>query len=99
MENKHPFYLRATVTLFGIMLFVFMLFELRSVLVPLAFALMIAILLNLLVNKLQQKKVNKIVAISISLLAAIVFVAGLMVFISSQIAKLTDSKYFSGLIL
>lgn len=91
MENKRPFYLRATVTLFGIMLFVFMLFELRSVLVPLAFALMIAILLNPLVNKLQQKKVNKIVAISISLLAAIIFVAGLMVFLSSQIAKLTDN--------
>jgi predicted PurR-regulated permease PerM len=55
--------------------------------VPLAFAVMIAILLNPLVNFLINKKINRIVAISISLLAIILFIAGLMYFISSQVAK------------
>lgn len=91
MQKKYPFFFRSTVTLFGIMLFVFMLFELRTILIPLAFALMIAILLNPLVNILTKKKINRIVAISISLLAVIVFVAGLMYFISSQVAKFSDN--------
>ena len=91
MEKKYPFYLRSTVTLFGIVLFVFVLFTIRSIMIPLAFALMIAILLNPLVNKLEQKKIPKAVAISISLLLTILFVAGLMVFISSQVAKFSSN--------
>ena len=91
MEKKYPFYFRATITLFGIMLFVYMLFVLKGILIPLAFSLMIAILLNPFVNKLQQKKVPKIPAIIIALLLTMLFVAGLMVFISSQIVKFTDN--------
>jgi predicted PurR-regulated permease PerM len=91
MEKKYPFYFRSTVTLFGIILFVYMLFVLQGILIPLAFSLMIAILLNPFVNKLQQKKVPKIPAIIIALLLTILFIAGLMVFISSQIVKFSDN--------
>ncbi len=91
MQKKYPFFFRSTVTLFGIMLFVFMLFELRSILVPLAFALMIAILLNPFVNILINKKVNRVVAITISLLTVILVVSGLMYFISSQMVKFSDN--------
>lgn len=73
------------------MLFVYLLFVLRSILVPLAFALMIGILLNPLVNFLQLKKINRIVAITLSLLVAILFVAGLMYFISSQVARFSEN--------
>jgi predicted PurR-regulated permease PerM len=96
MEKKYPFYFRATVTLFGIILFLYMLFVIRSILVPLAFAVMIAILLNPFVNKLQQKKIPKIVAIAIALLLTILFVAGLMVFISSQIVKFSNNMELLG---
>jgi predicted PurR-regulated permease PerM len=91
MQKKYPFFLRSTVTLFGIILFVFVLFELRSILVPLSFALMIAILLNRLVNFMTRKKINRIVAISVALLIAIIFVAGICYFISSQIVKFSDN--------
>jgi len=91
MEKKYPFFIRSTVSLLGIILFVFVLFTLRGILVPLAFALMIAILLNPLVNFLIRKKVNRIVAISLSLLLAILFVAGVMYFISSQVVKFSDN--------
>ena len=91
MEKKYPFFFRSTVTLFGIILFVYILYVLRSIMIPFAFALIIAILLNPLVNILVREKINKIVAISISLLGAIVFVAGLMFFISSQIVKFSDN--------
>src|ERR1700674_2837499 len=87
MEKKYPFYFRTTLTLFGIILFVYLLFMLKDILIPLAFAVMISILLNPLVNKLQQKKLPKIISICIALFVAIIFVAGIMIFISSQIEK------------
>ncbi len=91
MEKKYPFYLRSTVTLFGVVLFVYMLWVLKGILIPLAFALMIAILLNPIVNKLQKKNIPKVIAIIISLLVAILFVAGLMIFVSSQMAKFSTN--------
>lgn len=91
MEKKYPFYFRATVTLFGLMLFVYLLYVLKAILIPLAFAAMIAILLNPFVNWLKKKKVPNVVAIIISLLVTILLVAGVMVFISSQIAKFTHN--------
>ncbi|MEO8412708.1 MAG: AI-2E family transporter [Ginsengibacter sp.] len=91
MEKKYPFYFRSTVTLFGIILFVYVLFAIKSIMIPLAFALMIAILLNPVVNKLQQKKIPKIPAIILALLLTMLLVAGLMVFISSQMAKFSNN--------
>ncbi len=91
MEKKYPFYFRSTVTLFGIMLFIYLLYVLKAILIPLAFATMIAILLNPFVNRLRKRKVPNIVAIIIALLCTILFVAGVMVFISSQIVKFTNN--------
>jgi predicted PurR-regulated permease PerM len=91
MEKKYPFYLRATITLLGIMLFVYMLFVAKSILVPLAFAVMIAILLNPFVNILIRKKTGKVLAIAIALLIMILLVAGVMTFISSQIVKFSNN--------
>ncbi len=91
MQKKYPFFFRSTVTLFGVILFVFVLLELRSILIPLAFAIMIAILLNPVVNFFTNKNINRIVAISIALLVAILFVAGVCYFISSQIVKFTQN--------
>ena len=91
MQKKYPFFFRSTVTLFGIMLFVYILFVLRTIMVPLAFSLMIAILLNPFVNFLVKKKIGQIPAIIISLLVMILFVAGVMYFISSQLVKFSDN--------
>ena len=91
MQKKYPFFFRSTVTLFGIILFVYILFVLRTIMVPLAFSLMIAILLNPFVNFLVKKKIGQIPAIIISLLVMILFVAGVMYFISSQLVKFSDN--------
>ena len=68
MLKKYPFYLKATVILFGLALFFFTLYILRPVLVPVSFGLMLAILLNPVVNWLQQKKINRTLAIAIAIL-------------------------------
>ena len=92
METKqYPFFIKSTVVLFGIILLVYTLLNLRDILVPLSFALIIAILLNPLVSKLQKKKMPSVLAISISLLLGMIFFVGVIYFLSSQIANLGES--------
>jgi predicted PurR-regulated permease PerM len=92
MQTKqYPFYLQATVTLFGLILFVYVLANLADILVPLAFAAFIAVLLNRLCNRLQRAKVPKVLSIIISMLIATILVAGIFYFLSSQIASFGDT--------
>jgi predicted PurR-regulated permease PerM len=87
MQTKqYPFYIKSTVILFGIILLAYALINLQSILVPFAFAVIIAILLNPLVNKLRRNKVNGVVAIALSMLLALVILASVLYFLSSQIA-------------
>ena len=49
MVKKYPFYVKVTVIMFGLVLLAYILLGLRDILVPLAFALVLAVLLNPLV--------------------------------------------------
>lgn len=90
MKKEYPFFIKAPLILLGLVIFVFILSILRDVMVPLAFAALIAILLNPLCVRLERK-MNKIVAIIISMLIAILALAGLAYFLSSQIAHFFDN--------
>ncbi|QJD97351.1 AI-2E family transporter [Mucilaginibacter robiniae] len=86
MQTKqYPFYLQSTVVLFGLILLFYVFDQLADILIPLAFAAFIAVLLNPLCTRLERLKIPKIVAISITLLIAILVLAGLFYFLSSQI--------------
>ncbi|MEO7767082.1 MAG: AI-2E family transporter, partial [Ferruginibacter sp.] len=89
--KEYPFYLKATIIIFGLVLVSYSLLNLRDILAPIAFSLIIAILLNPLVNKLQRMGTKKIVAISISVAMALIVVAGILYFISSQIMNFSDT--------
>ncbi|MDB5156220.1 MAG: family transporter [Mucilaginibacter sp.] len=90
-EKEYPFYLKATVILFGLILLVYVFSVLGGILVPLAFAAFLAILLNPLVNALMNKKIPKALAIILSLLLAVVFLTALFYFLSTQIAQFSAS--------
>ena len=89
--KQHPFYIKSTVVLFGLMLLVFALYTLKTVIAPIAFALIIAILLNPLVNKLHRKGVKRVLAIAIALLLTIIVVSGILYFITTQIMSFGDN--------
>lgn len=89
--KQHPFYFKATVVLFGIILLCYALFNLKGILAPIAFSLIIAILLNPLVNKLQRKGVKRILAITISIIISIIIIGGLLFFITTQIMNFGDN--------
>jgi len=90
MKREFPFYIKAPAILLGILITVFILSVLRDILVPLAFAALIAILLNPLSVRLE-KRVHKIVAITISMLIAVLAIASIAYFLSSQIAHFFDN--------
>src|SRR4249920_3027924 len=90
MFKKYPFYLKSTVVLLGLVLFVFILSTMKEILVPFSFGLMLAILLNPAVNKFQHWKLPRILSISLALLIAILFLGAIGYFLSTQIAGFAD---------
>ncbi|SEP38332.1 AI-2E family transporter [Mucilaginibacter sp. OK283] len=89
--KEYPFYLKSTVIMFGLILLVYIFYQLADVFVPVAYSLFIAILLNPVCNWLEKKKVPKALAISITLLLASIAIAGLFYFLSTQIIQFGDS--------
>ncbi|MCE6987604.1 AI-2E family transporter [Dyadobacter sp. CY323] len=83
----YPFYIKAPMSLIGIYLFFYILFLLQDIIVPFAFAGLLAILLNPLYNRFQKWNFNKILAIFLTIFLAVLVVAGIMFFLSSQIAQ------------
>jgi len=90
MLKKYPFYIKSTVVLLGLTLFVYAMSSLKEILIPIAFSLMLAILLNPLCNWFVKKRTPRVLSIILSLLTAIFFVGGIAYFLSSQIAGFSD---------
>ena len=89
MTREYPFYMKAPVILLGIVITVFILNVLQDVLVPLAFAGLIAILLNPLSNRLGIY-LPRVISIAAALLIALLTIMVLMYFLSSQVAHFFD---------
>jgi predicted PurR-regulated permease PerM len=90
MVRKYPFYLKTTVILFGLILLVYALSNLSAILIPPSFSLLFAILLNPLNNWFEKKKIPHLPAIILSLLLGILFIVGIVYFISTQIANFSS---------
>jgi predicted PurR-regulated permease PerM len=89
--KQYPFYLKATTVLFGISLFIMMLYMLADLLVPMGFAVLLAILLNPFYNRLKSWKIPKVLAITITLFTLIIFIAAVLFFLSSQMVQFGDT--------
>jgi predicted PurR-regulated permease PerM len=89
--KQYPFYLKATVILFGLFLLVYMLNTLKGILIPLAFAVLFAILLNPLFNFLLRFKIPKVPAIILTLLVGIGFSVLIFYLLSAQILQFGQS--------
>ena len=90
MKKVYPFYIKATVILFGLTLLVYALSSLRDILTPICFSLLLAVLLNRLVVKLEYIRFPKFWAISIAILLAFTVIAGVAYFISTQMMSFGD---------
>jgi AI-2 transport protein TqsA len=88
--KTYPFYIKAPVILVGLVLTFYILYLLSAVLVPFAFACLIAILLNPISNRLQRK-LPRGIAIFCAILIALVLVSSLIYILSRQIATFTEA--------
>jgi predicted PurR-regulated permease PerM len=89
--KQYPFYLKATVVLFGLFLLVYMLNMLSGILIPLAFAILFAILLNPLFSFLIRHKIPKVPSVILTLLIGIGFSALIFYLLSAQVLQFGQS--------
>lgn len=89
-EKSYPFYIKATVVLLGLTLFIFILSILSDVMIPFAMSGLIAILLNPLVTRLQRR-MPKVLAICCAMLLTLIVLFLIFFFLSRQIAQFGDS--------
>src|SRR5450631_88585 len=85
MIKKYPFYVKVTVIMFGLVLLVYILLGLRDILVPLAFALVLAVLLNPLVIFLERLRFPHVLAIAVAIIITMTFITALTYFLVMQI--------------
>jgi predicted PurR-regulated permease PerM len=88
--HKYPFFIRATVILFGLVLISFALANLRGILIPFSFSLFLAVLLNPLMERLLHWRLPRVAAIAVSLIVAILLIGGIWYFLAKQIMQFTD---------
>lgn len=91
-ELKFPFYAKASLFLVGLYVLVSMLYITQSIVVPLLFAIIISIVLHPVVNFfILRLKVNRILAIVITILLTFIAIAALSAFFISQASMFSDS--------
>lgn len=90
-EFKIQSYIKASVFLMGSVAFIFILYIGKAIILPLIFAIIIAIVLHPAVNFLTRIKINRIVAITIILLLTILVLSALGFFLFSQVAGFSDT--------
>ena len=86
---KFPFYARLALTLFAIALIFLFMWMGRSVLVPLFFSFLVAILLHPLVKFFEKKRFPRALAAVTALLIFMILLGGLFYFFSHQVVRLS----------
>lgn len=89
--KEHPFYLKAALIIIGLFFLIDMLYIGQLIILPLIFALVIAILLSPLVKMFVRLRINRIIAIFLSISLLIGITCGGILLISMQMGKFADS--------
>lgn len=86
-----PFYAKASLFFVGLVALISILYVAQSIIVPLIFAIIIAILLNPVVNLFVKIKVNRLVAITFTILLTFVFIFAFGALLFSQASQFSES--------
>lgn len=87
VTNQSPFYVKLGFQFLVIFFICFFINTAQNILIPFSFAVLLTVLLLPIVSFLESKKVGKVLSIGIAILFAIGFIAGIIYFLSSQIAN------------
>ena len=90
-ELKLPFYLKVTIFLVGLFTLVTILYIAQGIIVPLVFATIIAILLHPVVNFFVRFRLNRVIAILITLCLTLLVIAAFGGLLFSQASRFSES--------
>lgn len=90
INNRSPLYVQFGFKFLVIFFICYFISITQEILVPLAFAVLLSVLLLPLVNFLEQRNIPRVLSIAISLLVAVLFIASIVYFLSTQIANFVD---------
>jgi predicted PurR-regulated permease PerM len=91
IKEKSPVFARTFYIIAGLFLLIAMAYIGRSILVPLVFAVIIAILLHPMVMFFTRIGINRLIAIALALLISFIVLAALTILMFSQISKFGES--------
>lgn len=86
-----PFYVKISIFITGVYFLIYMLYIAQGIIVPLLFSVFIAIVLNPVVNFFVKYKINRIIAIALSVIIALFLITALGGFLVSQASKFSES--------
>jgi predicted PurR-regulated permease PerM len=86
-----PFYVKTSIIILGLFAFVAILYLTQSIILPVIYSTIIAIVLSPMVGFFTKRKVNEVLAISITLIIFIALTLFIITFLSIQMMQFTDS--------
>ncbi len=89
--DRLPVFLKITQVLLGITVFFYILYIGQDIIIPLVFAVMIAILLNPVIRVLCRIRIPRVPAILLSLIVTMAVIAAILYFFISQISLFSES--------
>lgn len=89
--EKYPFYAKIAFVFIGLFILVYTIYIAKSLLIPIVYATLLAILLNPIVNLLVKHKTPKIIAIGISVLLAFLVIGSLIFLMIIQGLNFSES--------
>ena len=90
ITNRSPLYVQLGFKFLVLFFICYFIYIAQDILVPFAFAILLAVLLLPLVNFLENRNVPKVLSIAISLFLAVFFISAVIYFLSTQIANFVD---------
>ena len=90
-ELKLPFYAKASLLLVGLYVLISMLYIAQDIIVPLVFAVIIAIVLHPVVNFFVRLKINRVISILITIFLTFLIIASIATLLISQASQFSQS--------
>ena len=90
-ELKLPFYAKATIFIIGFIALFAILFIGKTIIVPVVFSVIIAIVLHPVVNFFVRLKINRVIAIAITMLLTFLVIAGIGHILISRAERFSES--------
>jgi predicted PurR-regulated permease PerM len=90
-EFRLPFYIRATIFLVGFFVLIAILYIARGIIIPIVFAMIFAIVLHPVVNFFIRLKINRVIAITITLILTFLVIVLIGSLLISEISRLSES--------